>query len=999
MAVPYIFANTPGGASIPLSELDDNFSYITGTPTFGNVTITGTLGVGGATTLGSTLSVAGAITATSGASISGVFSLPSLTQGSVLFIGNAGAVSQDNLNLFWNDTLNRLGIGTNTPGYTLDVNGPINGQAITAVSLTTSGDINANNIVAAGAITAPTINATSILNVPNLNVSGITTPLITINETGGQNPTLQFNQAGVPEWFLYNDLATNGFNVGNGTVNPAIKVGSNGNVGIDAGVGPFTSNLQVGATGTGTIAGKGNAIIVDTPNSLTSRNLYDRFSDFINVHDYGIVGDGVTNQSTAILALLTTLGDNAKLFFPKGTYIMGGPSTIIPTNNVWFQGEPGTNFKRTAGGTRAVIEQYTDYLTFDNITFDGNRFVDQYTVSNVANNGSGLVRVTTSVAVNFPTGATVNIYNVGGNPGGINNGFFTATVINANTFDLQGTTFSGTYTGGGNVDQVVINLFIAGNYTTIQNCNVINSAGAGVNIDGWANYINHGNNPAFRKGYNTRVLNCNIFDSRDRGVVNNGAIQSIVDSCVIQRSGGESVTLDVVSQNCVISNNMLLQSLYAGNGWSGGSGAIGVDSPFGCRIIGNLIAIVPSVTTTYATAGIRFNEETASSSSNTIVGNTFRDCDGPAIYLKTQIVAFNNSANLPGIPPVGTRVAANYNVISSNLAFNVGASANFKTYLDNTLGFTPGSEPAQTFALLDAPVAGIGPTFNTFSGNFSPINNTTYAAIIDAASAGVNDPTNPNQTIYHNANQLAFDGMSITPNFIRAGAPQISIYDTNSSSDVSQYYSYKGKAAPSGTVTSGGISLGSVNSLGLISAICQNTAGKDIVNAMMRFDMSGVAGSEVGIAFLGLKSASASAFNNVAVQWNSDLSQNNYGSIKSVSPTGGVGYGAGAGGTVTQTVNKSNSVTLNNTTGQITMNNAALASGASVVFTLFNSVINASDVVFVNCGGGEVTGNSYSIQTLRIVAGGVGIRVTNITGGSLSESVVINFVVIKGSAS
>ena len=28
MAVPYIFANTPGGASIPLSHLDDDFAYV-----------------------------------------------------------------------------------------------------------------------------------------------------------------------------------------------------------------------------------------------------------------------------------------------------------------------------------------------------------------------------------------------------------------------------------------------------------------------------------------------------------------------------------------------------------------------------------------------------------------------------------------------------------------------------------------------------------------------------------------------------------------------------------------------------------------------------------------------------------------------------------------------------------------------------------------------------------------------------------------------------------
>ena len=49
-------------------------------------------------------------------------SIPSLTSGSVLF-SNGTTIAQDNANLFWDDTNNRLGIGTNAPAYTLDVVG------------------------------------------------------------------------------------------------------------------------------------------------------------------------------------------------------------------------------------------------------------------------------------------------------------------------------------------------------------------------------------------------------------------------------------------------------------------------------------------------------------------------------------------------------------------------------------------------------------------------------------------------------------------------------------------------------------------------------------------------------------------------------------------------------------------------------------------------------------------------------------------------------------
>lgn len=50
-------------------------------------------------------------------------SLSGLTQGSVVYVGAAGALSQNNANLFWDNTNARLGIGTTTPSGVLDVEG------------------------------------------------------------------------------------------------------------------------------------------------------------------------------------------------------------------------------------------------------------------------------------------------------------------------------------------------------------------------------------------------------------------------------------------------------------------------------------------------------------------------------------------------------------------------------------------------------------------------------------------------------------------------------------------------------------------------------------------------------------------------------------------------------------------------------------------------------------------------------------------------------------
>jgi hypothetical protein len=108
-----------------------------------------------------------------------------------------------------------------------------------------------------------------------------------------------------------------------------------------------------------------------------------------------------------------------------------------------------------------------------------------------------------------------------------------------------------------------------------------------------------------------------------------------------------------------------------------------------------------------------------------------------------------------------------------------------------------------------------------------------------------------------------------------------------------------------------------------------------------------------------------------------------------------LGYGAGSGGTVTQTTNKSTAVTLNKPTGQITMSTATLANGASVSFALNNSLISAVDVLAVNA----TAFGGYTTTCVNTATGAATIRVTNISGGSLSEAVTLQFAVIKGATS
>lgn len=114
-----------------------------------------------------------------------------------------------------------------------------------------------------------------------------------------------------------------------------------------------------------------------------------------------------------------------------------------------------------------------------------------------------------------------------------------------------------------------------------------------------------------------------------------------------------------------------------------------------------------------------------------------------------------------------------------------------------------------------------------------------------------------------------------------------------------------------------------------------------------------------------------------------------------VKSAAGLGYGTGAGGTVTQATSKTTAVTLNKPCGQITMNNAALAAGATVGFNVNNSVFSVSDTVIVTP---SANGN-YRVVIQSSNAGIFTISVTNTTGGSLSEALVLNFAIIKGATS
>tara|TARA_R110000737_G_scaffold323775_1_gene336488 strand:+ start:297 stop:767 length:471 start_codon:yes stop_codon:yes gene_type:complete len=100
------------------------------------------------------------------------------------------------------------------------------------------------------------------------------------------------------------------------------------------------------------------------------------------------------------------------------------------------------------------------------------------------------------------------------------------------------------------------------------------------------------------------------------------------------------------------------------------------------------------------------------------------------------------------------------------------------------------------------------------------------------------------------------------------------------------------------------------------------------------------------------------------------------------------------GVTVVQASNKTTGVTASAFAGKITMNGAALADGVEAVFTVTNTKIAATDIVIVNHASAGAAG-SYMVHVVEVGAGSFKIGVGNVSGGSLSEAIVLHFAVIK----
>ena len=276
-----------------------------------------------------------------------------LTTGSVGFIGASGALLQDNANFFWDDTNNRLGLGTNAPTTALDVFG-----------------------------------------------SGI---IGRINGTSTNNAYLGFSSAGTNKWSIGNVQSDHRFRIYNeATTSELVSVLSTGEFGIgianpltklhiDGGATALIANLDANVSVAKTLSFRSdnsNRINLEVSGTESGSNagadfFIRRYSDLGALIDTPLTITRSTGASTFISSVTATA------LIPTGS--------SIPTNGMYLSAANILNF--ATNSTNRFSISSTGAATFSDSV--GTTALNMNNMSALGSIGGGSIYLPSTAKINF----------------------------------------------------------------------------------------------------------------------------------------------------------------------------------------------------------------------------------------------------------------------------------------------------------------------------------------------------------------------------------------------------------------------------------------------------------------------------------------------------------------------------------------------------------------------------------------------------------------------
>ncbi|MFA6325042.1 MAG: hypothetical protein WCX46_02330, partial [Candidatus Paceibacterota bacterium] len=301
------------------------------------------------------------------------------TTGSIGFGDSIGLISEDNTNLFWNNSTKRLGIGDNTPSATLTVGNGTPGSSKFSVigstgNITTSGNL---------AVNGGTINTSGAL---------------TINSSGTNALTLDSTSTGT-------------VNIGTGASGKIINIGTNNTIADTINIGSALDTLN--------FIGNSNSTLVLSGSTLSATEL-----NRLDGKDATLVD---TNDAITLAITGTGALDTGSITSGFGS-IDTGADNITTTGTVFANNfDRSTSGSLTFGNTNATSVSICNSANCDTITLGTNADADTITIGdtldtlsfastglNVSTSGAltGVLSIDTigisSTALTFAGAGTIN---------------------------------------------------------------------------------------------------------------------------------------------------------------------------------------------------------------------------------------------------------------------------------------------------------------------------------------------------------------------------------------------------------------------------------------------------------------------------------------------------------------------------------------------------------------------------------------------------------------
>jgi hypothetical protein len=140
------------------------------------------------------------------------------------------------------------------------------------------------------------------------------------------------------------------------------------------------------------------------------------------------------------------IGDSRAVFRPED---YGGVYNVATIAQAQANSTVIENIKAVMPDTGGIIELRDEFFVYGTIRNLERPYGPVGAINGVSTDGSGGIRISTSAAHGLFTGYKVTIASVGGVPNA--NGVWIITKVTDTTFDLDGSTFAGSYTSGGTV--------------------------------------------------------------------------------------------------------------------------------------------------------------------------------------------------------------------------------------------------------------------------------------------------------------------------------------------------------------------------------------------------------------------------------------------------------------------------------------------------------------------------------------------------------------------